>query len=207
MDRRILKIIDILEKEYPDAGTRLHFSSVFELVIAVVLSAQSTDEQVNRVTAKLFEKYPAPADFYEAGLEELEKDIRAVGLYKNKAKNIKKLAGMLVEKYQSQVPDDFDRLLELPGVGRKTANVIMAVGFNQPGLGVDTHVTRVANRLGLVATPKPDLIEMRLKELIPIDKWSISHHLLIFHGRRICRARNPLCHQCVLVDYCPKLID
>lgn len=201
------KVFSILEKVYPDARTRLNFDSVFQLVVAVVLSAQSTDDQVNRITETLFEKYPTPYHLAESGLEELEQDIRGVGLYHNKARNIQKLAQVLAQDYGGVVPEDFDLLLGLPGVGRKSANVIVSVGFDKPGLGVDTHVTRVTNRLGLVSTTNPAVIEKILKELIPETKWGKAHHLLIYHGREICHARKPQCHKCSLNDLCPKIID
>lgn len=209
MDKKTLcrKIIGILEGEYPGAKTKLNYKTVFQLAVAVVLSAQSTDEQVNRITELLFAKYPTPFQLAESDLEELEQDIRGVGLYHTKARNIQKLAQVLVEEYAGEVPEDFDLLLRLPGVGRKSANVIMSVGFDKPGLGVDTHVARVSRRLGLVDTANPRIIENKLKELIPIEKWGESHHLLIYHGREICHARKPKCHQCVLNDWCLKIIE
>jgi endonuclease-3 len=201
------KIIEVLGKEYPDARTRLNFESVFQLAVAVVLSAQSTDDQVNRITEQLFKKYPTPYHLAEADLEELEQDIKGVGLYHNKARSINKLAQVLVEKYIGEVPGDFDALLKLPGVGRKSANVIFSVGFDKPGFGVDTHVTRLANRLGLVGTTNPDVIEKILKELVPVEKWGKAHHLFIYHGRQICRAKKPQCNHCRLNEDCPKLIN
>jgi endonuclease-3 len=191
-----------LTAEYPDAATMLKFSTVFELTVAVVLSAQSTDEQVNRVTAKLFKQYNTPNDFAEIELPLLEDLIKGVGLYKNKAANIKKLSTVIRDKYNGEVPNDFDKLLELSGVGRKTANVIMSVGFGQPGLGVDTHVMRVSNRLGIVESTKPINVELNLKRIIPIDMWGKAHHLLIFHGRKICKAKKPQCQDCVINCYC-----
>jgi endonuclease-3 len=202
-----LEIIKALENEYPNARTRLNYNSVFELAIAVVLSAQSTDEQVNRVTADLFVKYRDAYEMAQADPEQLESDIRGVGLHRSKAKNVQKLARTLVEKYHGEIPDNFDQLLELPGVGRKSANVILAVGFDKPGLGVDTHVARLANRLGLVKTTIPKTIEMELKKLVPMAKWGKSHHLLISHGRQICKARKPECDRCILNELCPKLIE
>ncbi|MGI5920691.1 MAG: endonuclease III [Syntrophomonadaceae bacterium] len=202
LTKRCLLILEALAQEYPEAGTRLKFSSVFELLVAVVLSAQSTDEQVNRVTAQLFKRFNTPQDLAEIELPLLEDLIKGVGLYKNKALNIKKLATIIRDKYNSSVPGDFKQLLELPGVGRKTANVIMSVGFDQPGLGVDTHVMRVANRLGLVDSIKPIEVELALKELIPMNMWGKAHHLLIFHGRKVCKARKPICSDCVIKDYC-----
>lgn len=204
---RSIKIIRVLQTEYPDAGTMLKFSSQFELLVAVVLSAQSTDAQVNRVTEKMFEKYRTPEDFALMDIVEMEELVHGVGLYKGKAKNIKNLSKILLEKYDGQVPSDFSALMELPGVGRKTANVMMSVAFKQPGLGVDTHVQRVANRIGMVSEKNPDRTEKALKAIIPVDLWSQAHHLLIFHGRKICLARKPNCPQCVLETLCQKLFD
>ncbi len=191
-----------LEREYPEAGTRLKFSNLFELVVAVLLSAQTTDEQVNRVTGELFRRFPTPAAMASASLEELEEAIKQVGLFRNKAKHLKELAIMLCEQYDGQVPDDFDELLRLPGIGRKSANVIMAVGWGRPGLGVDTHVHRVANRLGLVSCQARNQTELSLKEQIPPEKWAQAHHLFISHGREVCKSRRPNCDKCVLQDLC-----
>jgi len=199
------EIIRRLQLEYPEAGTMLRFTTPFELLVAVVLSAQSTDAQVNRVTAELFESYRTPEDFAQVDLRVLEELIHGVGLNKGKAKHIKSLSGILLEKYRGEVPADFDSLLELPGVGRKTANVMLSVGFDQPGLGVDTHVQRVSNRLGLVKETNPDKTEKALKAIIPIDHWSKAHHLFIFHGRKVCLARKPDCAQCILEDICQKV--
>ncbi|MEN6327700.1 MAG: endonuclease III [Syntrophomonas sp.] len=200
-------ILDLLRAEYPDAGTMLKFSTLFELLIAVVLSAQSTDEQVNKVTSVLFKKYNTPDKIAVLELSELEDLIKGVGIYRNKAKNIKELARVIRDKHHGEVPADFDKLLQLPGVGRKTANVMMAVGFKQPGLGVDTHVHRVANRLGLVHSKTPEQTEKALKQIIPMDEWSQAHHLLIFHGRRVCKARKPQCDVCILEKLCAKNLE
>lgn len=202
--KRSMQIIQRLQAEYPGADTMLKFASIFELVVAVVLSAQSTDEQVNRVTGDLFKYYNSPQAMAGAELSHLENLIRGVGIYKNKAKNIKHLAKIIHDNYHGEVPSSFDELLQLPGVGRKSANVIMAVGFKQPGLGVDTHVHRVANRLGLVNTRTPEQSEKGLKAIIPRDCWSEAHHLLIFHGRKICQARKPKCSDCVVEELCVK---
>jgi endonuclease III len=202
-----MEILRRLQLQYPDAGTKLKYTSPFELLVAVVLSAQSTDAQVNRVTAALFARYNAPQQFTILDLTELENLIRGVGLYKAKAKSIKQIAGILLDKYQGQVPADLDLLMELPGVGRKTANVMMSVGFHQPGLGVDTHVQRVSNRLGLVKHKNPDQTEQALKAIIPMENWSLAHHLFIFHGRSTCTARKPKCGDCILEDICDKAIN
>jgi endonuclease-3 len=201
-----MEILDRLQLQYPDADTMLNFSTPFELLVAVVLSAQSTDVQVNRVTAALFACGNTPQQLARMDLPELEGLIRGVGLYKAKAKSIKRIAEILLEKYQGQVPADMVLLMELPGVGRKTANVMMSVGFHQPGLGVDTHVQRVSNRLGLVKQKNPDQTEQALKAIIPMESWSRAHHLFIFHGRRICTARQPDCAACILEDICIKAI-
>lgn len=206
MNRRFIKIIKLLQQAYPDAGPMLKFSSRFECLVAVVLSAQSTDEQVNRVTAELYKIYNKPADFAAMDIAELEERIKGVGLYKNKAKNIKNLSIILLEKYDGEVPGDFDALIDLPGVGRKSANVVLAVAFNLPGLGVDTHVQRVSNRIGIVSEKTPEKTERALKAIIPQELWSISHHLLIFHGRRVCKARKPDCEHCCIEADCQKKI-
>ncbi len=200
------KILSKLIIEYPEAGTMLKYSSQFELLVAVVLSAQCTDAQVNKVTEKMFARYRTPEDFAALDILAIEELIHGVGLYKGKARNIKELSRILLEKYDGEVPGDFEALIELPGVGRKTANVVMAVAFNQPGLGVDTHVQRVANRIGMVKTKNPDQTEKELKAIIPIDRWSHAHHLLIFHGRKTCLARKPNCSNCVLESLCQKNI-
>jgi endonuclease-3 len=173
-------------------------------MVAVVLSAQSTDEQVNRVTAELFADYGTPEALAAIDLSLLEEKIRGVGLYRNKARHLKKLAQIIVEQHQGEVPSEFDKLLSLPGVGRKSANVIRSVAFKKPGLGVDTHVHRVANRLGLVNSKLPEQTEKALKEQIPEECWSEAHHLLIFHGRRICQARKPQCNNCLIEGLCEK---
>lgn len=200
-------ILEQLQVIYPGAATRLDFGNIFELVVAVVLSAQSTDEQVNRVTPGLFARVGTPAAMAQMDIAELESLIRGVGIYKNKAQNLKNLAIKLIEQYDGQVPDSFEELLTLPGVGRKSANVIMAVGFNKPGLGVDTHVQRVAYRLGLASGKKPNVTELELKEQIPPEKWGEAHHLLIYHGRTICKARKPDCERCPIYELCRRQMD
>ncbi|MDD2372819.1 MAG: endonuclease III, partial [Syntrophomonadaceae bacterium] len=185
---RVRKIIELLKKEYPDAKTRLHFSNRLELLVAVVLSAQSTDEQVNKVTPELFTRFSSAQELAAMDIEELEELIRGVGLYKNKARHIKGLAQKIAVDYAGEVPGTFDELLKLPGVGRKSANVMLSVGFDQPGLGVDTHVKRVARRLGISTAKNTTQIEKDLKQVIPVSLWSDSHHLLIAHGRAVCQA-------------------
>lgn len=201
---RSIEIIKFLKKEYPDAGTMLRYSDPFQFVVAVVLSAQSTDRQVNQVTAGLFADYGSPEALAAIDIALLEEKIRGVGLYRNKARHLKKMAQVITEKYQGEIPSGFNELLNLPGVGRKSANVIRSEVFKLPGLGVDTHVQRVANRLGLVDSKSPEQTEKALKKQIPQECWSEAHHLLVFHGRRVCRARGALCHLCVVEEFCEK---
>ncbi len=204
---RIIKVLDTLKKDYPEAGTMLKYNTQFELLVAIVLSAQSTDEQVNKVTSDLFTQYSEAQDFAALDLATLEELIKGVGIYRNKAKNIKALAEVIIEKYDGKIPDTLEELIELPGVGRKTANVFLAVGLDKPGLGVDTHVQRVANRIGLVATKNPTQTELSLKKEIPHTRWGEAHHLLIFHGRRICKARKPNCQTCSIAKLCDKKLE
>lgn len=205
--RQSLKIIEKLRQAFPDAGPKLKFNSTFELLVAVVLSAQSTDEQVNRVTEKLFAQANRPEDFAAMDIGVLEERIKGVGLYKNKARSIKNLSIMLLEQFDGEVPDSYEELLQLPGVGTKSANVVMAVGFGKPGLGVDTHVHRVTNRMGLVQEKTPEKTEKALKALLPQELWGISHHLFIFHGRQVCKARHPACDQCCVEEFCRKIFS
>jgi endonuclease-3 len=202
MFRQAETVLNILDKEYPDAGTQLHYNDLFQLLVAVVLSAQCTDKQVNRVTPALFARYPDASSMAQAELNDLEDLIKGVGLYHSKARHLKHTAQILVSQYEGQVPNTFEQLLELPGVGRKTANVIIAVGFDGPGLGVDTHVHRVANRLGLVNTKDRNRTEKELKAIIDPERWNRAHHLLIWHGRQVCKARRPNCAACVLQELC-----
>ncbi|AEE91637.1 endonuclease III [Tepidanaerobacter acetatoxydans] len=201
---RITAIISKLSKLYPEATTALNHSSPFELLIATILSAQCTDKRVNKVTERLFKKYKGPKDFAEANKSELEQDIKECGIFKNKSKNIIETSKILFEKYNGQVPSNFDELIELPGVGRKTANVVLANAFGKPAFAVDTHVYRLAHRLGF--SDKKNLIEVErdLREKIPENLWIKAHHWLIYHGRNICRARKPLCDECLLSDLCLK---
>ncbi|MBQ1809350.1 MAG: endonuclease III [Selenomonas sp.] len=195
--------IRILGEVYKDAKPALIFHNPFELLIAVILSAQCTDKRVNVTTARLFKKVTMPEDIMDMGLEKLEEEIRDCGLYHNKAKNIMGACQELCNKFQGRVPADFELLMELPGVGRKTANVVLSVGFDIPAIAVDTHVFRVANRLKLAVGDTPLAVEKRLMKAIPQEKWSAAHHWLIWHGRNICKARKPLCHECPLAEVCP----
>lgn len=203
MDKeRAMKIFDILKKTYPDARTALNFSNPFELLIATILSAQCTDKRVNEVTRELFKWYRTPEDYLKLGQEELEKQIRSCGFYHNKAKNILETCRILVKEFGGKVPSNIDDLMKLPGVGRKTANVVMSNAFGIPAIGVDTHVFRVSHRLGLSDGKTPERVEEDLMALLPVEMWSLSHHLLIYHGRNICHSRKPQCDRCPVNSLC-----
>lgn len=197
------KLFDLLKKEYPDVKIALDFTNAFELLIAIILAAQSTDARVNIVTKDLFKKYKTPQDFISVSNEELEKDIFSTGFYRQKAKSIKNCCRALVEKHGGKVPADFDELTKLPGVGRKTASVVAGNAFGIPAIAVDTHVLRLTNLLGFVKTKDPKKIEYKMKELLPIEDWIKSSHYLVTHGRKICIARRPRCLECVVGKLCP----
>lgn len=195
--------LDVIAEMFPDAHCELNHSNPFELVIAVALSAQCTDVLVNKVTKNLFQKYKSPEDYLSVSLEELEHDIRSIGLYRNKAKNIQKLSKMLIEDYHREVPRDRDELTNLPGVGRKTANVVVSVAYGIPAIAVDTHVERVAKRLGICRWKDSVLeVEKTLMKKVPRAEWSDTHHRLIFFGRYHCKAQSPQCEKCPLIDLC-----
>lgn len=197
-------ILAKLQAEYPDAYCELNHENAFQLLIATILSAQCTDVRVNIVTESLFPKYPTPADFVAAPLEEIEEDIRSTGTFRNKAKNIKKACQTILDEHGGEVPRDMDALKALGGVGRKTANVVMGNIWNEPdGVVVDTHVTRLCRKLGLTNREDAVQIERELNKLIPREHWVMFPHWLIFHGRRVCKARKPGCDECVLWDQCP----
>lgn len=201
---RVSKIVKLLEETHPDAKIALDFSNPLELLIATMLSAQCTDERVNVVTKVLFRKYQTPKDYAKADLKELENNIRSTGFYRNKSKNIKKAAQMLVEKFNSKVPSTMAELLELPGVARKTANIVLFNAFGKiEGIAVDTHVRRLAKRLGLTENDDPEKIEADLMKIIPKKDWMRITDFLIFHGRRVCEAKKPKCEICVLDKICP----
>ena len=197
------KQLEILEETYRGAKPELHFSNPFELLIAVILSAQCTDKRVNITTARLFKKAATPAAIVALGISGLEEEIKDCGLFRNKAKNIMATCRTLVEEFGGEVPADYDTLLKLPGVGRKTANVVTSVAFGRPAIAVDTHVFRIANRLKLAVGETPLAVEKGLMKAIPREKWSAAHHWLIYHGRRVCKANRPLCGECPLADVCP----
>ena len=202
--RRALRIIGLLEKEFPDAKIALSYTNPLELLVATILSAQCTDERVNIVTKSLFKKYRKAEDYANADLTELERDIKSTGFYRNKAKNIKNAGQMLFQKFDSQVPKTMEEILQLPGVARKTANIVLQNSYGViEGIAVDTHVRRVAARLGLTANEDPDKIEQDLMAVVPRDKWMRITDLLIFLGRRVCTAKKPKCDVCVLNKICP----
>ncbi|MFC7370549.1 endonuclease III [Fictibacillus iocasae] len=195
--------LEEMEKMFPDAHCELHHSNPFELTIAVLLSAQCTDALVNKVTPGLFAKYKTPQDYLNVSLEELQDDIRRIGLYRNKAKNIQKLSALLINEYGNKIPEDRDELTKLPGVGRKTANVVVSVAFGIPAIAVDTHVERVSKRLGICKWKDSVLtVEETLMKKIPQHLWSATHHRLIFFGRYHCKAQNPNCLECPLLEIC-----
>lgn len=196
------KVLKILNNLYPDAGPQLNYSNPFELLIATILSAQCTDVQVNKVTKELFKKYKIPADYLNLTEEELGKIIKSCGFYKNKSKNILRTCRILINRYNGNVPNTREQLMELPGVGRKTANVVLSNAFGKNAIAVDTHVFRVSNRIGIADSNNVEDTEKDLMENIDENMWSKAHHLLIFHGRNICKARKPLCEECPLDSYC-----
>lgn len=199
---RTLEIVDRLDKAYPDARLELDFTTPFELLIATILAAQCTDARVNQVTKSLFKKYPNPAAYLTVDISELEEDIRPTGFFRNKAKSIVACCRAVVEECNGELPRTLEELTKLPGVGRKTANIVLANAMGVPAIGVDTHTIRVPNRLGLVKTKDPDRIEAQLCELLPKEKWHRGNLLLQWHGRYTCQAKKPKCDQCVVYDLC-----
>lgn len=202
--QRIREIIKILRKEYPQVRTALNYRTPFELLVATILAAQCTDERVNKVTPALFQKYPTIESLARARQEELENDIRSTGFFRNKARNIIALSRKLVEDYQGKVPDSMEELIKLPGVARKTANIVLSSAFRKAqGIAVDTHVRRLSERLGLSRQNDPDKIERDLMAIVPRADWLDFNYLLVDHGRKVCQARKPLCPQCVIQHLCP----
>ena len=203
---RTRKIISALELTYPNAHCELNYSSPLELLVATILSAQCTDKRVNLVTAELFKKYRGAKDFAEANLAELEQDIRSTGFYKNKARNLKSACADILAKHNGEVPQSMEELIQLGGVGRKTANVVLGNAFDiNIGVVVDTHIGRLSHRLGLTAHRTPEKIEQDLMALVPQKKWTLFSHLLIWHGRRRCSARKPDCASCEVLKLCPRI--
>jgi len=204
LKEKVLKILDLLEKEHPDAKIALKFSNPLELLVATILAAQCTDERVNQVTRSLFKKYRTAEDYVKADLATLEQDIKPTGFYRRKAQRLKEVCKILVEKFNSEVPRTMEELLSLPGVARKTANIVLSNAYGiDEGIIVDTHVFRLAKRLGLTKSKTREKVERDLMEIVPKEKWGRFADLLIFHGRRVCNARKPKCEICVLKSLCP----
>ena len=201
------KQLAILEKTYAGAVPELIFNSPFELLISVILSAQCTDKRVNAVTAELFPIANTPQQFLELGQSRLEELIKPCGFFRTKATHILETCKKLVDDFNGNVPESFDELVKLPGVGRKTANVVTSVAFKKPAIAVDTHVFRIAKRLQLATGETPLEVELSLQKIIPREKWSDAHHWLIWHGRKLCKARQPLCSQCPLITVCPSAVS
>lgn len=207
MNRRetAAKVLDILAKEYPAARVTLDFRNPLELLVATILAAQCTDERVNRVTQDLFRKYRTAADYARADHKKFEEEIRSTGFFRNKAKNIILGCQKLVSPFHGQVPRTLEELTSLPGVGRKTANIILGNAFGNQAIAVDTHVKRVTHRLGWAKSEDPDKIEFELMEVIPPERWTRACHQLVFHGRKVCMAKNPQCPVCPIENVCPKI--
>ncbi|WP_240375552.1 endonuclease III [Bacillus piscicola] len=202
-NKQVHEALQIIGEMFPDAECELTHANAFELLIAVVLSAQCTDALVNKVTPRLFEKYKTPAEYAEAPLEEIEQDIRSIGLFRNKAKNIKKLSQSLIDQHNGEVPKTREELMDLAGVGRKTANVVASVAFGTPAIAVDTHVERVSKRLGICRwKDNVRQVEDTLMKKVPKEEWAVTHHRLIFFGRYHCKAQAPQCPTCPLLDMC-----
>lgn len=196
-------MISVIDEMFPDAEAELNYTNPFELTIAVLLSAQTTDVGVSRVTKDLFQRFKTPEDYLSVDVTEIESYIKTIGLYRNKAKNIQKLCRDLIDKFDGKIPENYDDLVSLAGVGRKTANVVLSVAFGEPRIAVDTHVERISKRLGIARYKDSPLeVEETLMRKIPKERWSKTHHQLIFFGRYHCLARNPKCHECPLLDQC-----
>lgn len=202
MKKRTKIILDTLEEMYPDARCELNYETPFQLLVATILSAQTTDKKVNKVTETLFKDYPSLVEFLTISNDELEERIKEIGLYRNKSKNIILMCNQLMQKFNGEVPNTMEELITLAGVGRKTANVVLSNAFNVPSIAVDTHVFRVSNRLGLASSDNVLEVEMQLRKEIIKSRWSKTHHLLIFHGRYCCTAQRPKCAECRLKEYC-----
>jgi endonuclease-3 len=205
--KRVEKILPILKKQYPGATVALRFGNPLELLIATILSAQCTDARVNMVTPGLFAKYKSTEDWAKAKLENIENDIRSTGFYHNKAVSIKGAAQAIIEKFAGSVPDTMDELVTLPGVGRKTANCVLANAFGQPAIMCDTHVIRLSRRIQLSENSDPVKLEFDLAEIIPKKDWTIFSHTLILHGRNVCQARKPNCGNCAISKFCPSAFN
>lgn len=203
----IKEILDLLEIQYPDAECELHYTTPFELLVATILSAQCTDVRVNKVTDEMFKVCNTPKQFAELSEEEIGEMIKTCGLYKSKAKKIKMTSEILYNDYNSEVPDSLEELVKFPGVGRKTAGVVLSNAFGHPAIPVDTHVFRTVNRIGIVETSTPEKTEFALMEVLPKERWSKAHHLFIFLGRRMCKARKPECTDCPIKKHCNYFLE
>lgn len=203
----IKEILDLLEIQYPDAECELHYTTPFELLVATILSAQCTYVRVNKVTDEMFKVYNTPKQFAELSEEEIGEMIKTCGLYKSKAKKIKMTSEILYNDYNSEVPDSLEELVKFPGVGRKTAGVVLSNAFGHPAIPVDTHVFRIVNRIGIVETSTPEKTEFALMEVLPKERWSKAHHLFIFLGRRMCKARKPECTDCPIKKHCNYFLE
>lgn len=203
----IKEILDLLEIQYPDAECELHYTTPFELLVATILSAQCTDVRVNKVTDEMFKVCNTPKQFADLSEEEIGEMIKTCGLYKSKAKKIKMTSEILYNDYNSEVPDSLEELVKLPGVGRKTAGVVLSNAFGHPAIPVDTHVFRIVNRIGIVETSTPEKTEFELMKVLPKKRWSKAHHLFIFLGRRMCKARKPECTDCPIKKHCNYFLE
>lgn len=202
LSEKAKRVLDILEKEYPNPKIALNFKTPLELLIATILSAQCTDERVNKTTPVLFKKYKKTKDYADADLKELERYISSINFFRNKAKNIQACCKKIVNEFGGEIPDTLERLITLPGIGRKTANIVLISAFGKDAIAVDTHVKRVSNRIGLAASDNPDKIEAELCKIIPQKRWIKATNLLILHGRNTCVAKKPKCEICKIKDYC-----
>lgn len=200
--KEVIEVLDILETTFPDAKAELNYTTPYELLVATILSAQCTDVRVNKVTEVLFKNYNTPYKMQTLKVEELGEIIRSCGCYKTKSSNIMKTSKILIDDFNGEVPSTMEELITLPGVGRKTANVVLSNAFDVPAIAVDTHVFRVSNRIGLAYADNVKETEKQLRQRIPEERWSKSHHLLIFQGRRVCKARKPLCEECSVKSLC-----
>lgn len=202
MKQKTKRVLELLKEEYPGAQCELKHETPFQLLVATILSAQTTDKKVNEVTETLFKDYPDLDAFLTISQEELEERIKTIGLYRSKAKNLLMMCNQLKENFNGEVPKTMEGITSLAGAGRKTANVVLSNAFGVPSIAVDTHVFRVANRIGLANSEDVYEVEMQLQKELPKKEWSDAHHLIIFHGRRCCSARSPMCHDCVIKDLC-----
>ncbi len=202
LKERCKEIYSLLEKEYGVVKPMLDYSTPFELMVAVILSAQCTDERVNMVTKELFKNYSTPEEFMNADILKLEELVRSTGFYKNKAANIKKSGEIIFKQYNSKIPEEMEELIKLPGVGRKTANVVRGHLFGYPGVTVDTHVKRISGRIGITKSENPEIIERDVMKVVESKNWFLFSNFIIVHGRKICKARKPLCCECIIKNYC-----